>query len=345
MRIGLTFGLICACVCAWRASWASTPEEQQAVAAALFDQGRSLMDAGRFEEACDRLAESQKLDPAGGTLMNLAECRSLQGRTSSAFVLYGEALAFARRDRRDDRVEVCERALADLRARLAYVTIVVRDPPAPGLVIRMNGVAVPALAWGSELHVDPGTVIVRAEAPRHVMVEARGVAREAERVTLEVPVLAPERAPPPVAPRAELVPVLPAPRDERAVTAWRGVATVRVDVDGALRGAVTYVGIGAGLGRFVELGAGALLGRSSGLEAGARVFLPLGPIRPFLSAGVPVFFPSGGAAGVRASAGLEWSFHPNVAVLAQAGAVLFPRPPAGYEDAAFVPSFGLVGRL
>lgn len=336
-------GLALVALLSWSRVASAAPEEQQAVAAALFDQGRDLMDAGKYDEACERLAESQKLDPAGGTLMNLAECRNLQGRTSSAFVLYGEALAFARRDRRDDRIEICQTALSQLRPRLAYVKIAVREPNTPGIVVRMNGVVVPALAWESELHVDPGVVVVRAEAPRRTPVEARAVARAAESTAIVVPPLARtiEESPLPASP----------PRDERslpddrAVTAGRAVALVRLDVDGAFRGVVTYVGLGIGVGRFVELGAGALLGASSGFEPGARVFLPLGALRPFVSVGAPVFFATDAAVGVRGSAGLEWSLHRSVALLAQAGAAYFPAPPTDYESAAFVPALGVVGRL
>src|SRR5687767_12500948 len=61
----------------------------------LFSEARALMKDGRWEEACPKLEASHSLDPALGTLLNLAECYAKVGRTASAWLRYREAAAVA----------------------------------------------------------------------------------------------------------------------------------------------------------------------------------------------------------------------------------------------------------
>ncbi len=336
-----------------RPSRAEAPGDQQAVATTLFETGRALMEAGNYEEACPRLEESQRLDPGGGTLMNLAHCRNLQGRTRTAYLLFTEALSVARRDKRDDRIAICQENLESLKARLPTIAIVVRPDGRPrGLVVKLNGVVVPEIAWGSELPLDPGDAVVSAEAPGFVSAVSHTQVKDGEHGTLEVPSLleAPAASRPSV--RADRVdPPRPSGPDrassDKGETSGRALAMVRVDVDGRFRGAVTHVGLGVGITRFAEASFGALLGATSGFELGARGFVPLGVLRPFVTLGMPCFVDAGAIVGVRGGAGLEWSIARHVAVFAQIAGAYFPSGSGSraYEQAAFLPALGIVGRL
>ena len=130
-------------------------------------------------------------------------------------------------------------------------------------------------------------------------------------------------------------------------TSGRALAMVRVDVDGRFRGAVTHLGLGVGITRFAEASFGALLGATSGFELGARGFVPLGALRPFVTVGMPCFVDDGAIVGVRGGAGLEWSIARHVAVFAQIAGAYFPSGSGSraYEQAAFLPALGIVGRL
>src|SRR5262245_53666848 len=90
------------------------------------------MSAGRNAEACPKLEESQRLDPAGGTLLHLAICLEESGKTATAWSLFNSALSAAVRDRRIDRQKVAQEHLALLEPRLSKLVLEV-DPAARDL--------------------------------------------------------------------------------------------------------------------------------------------------------------------------------------------------------------------
>jgi outer membrane protein assembly factor BamD (BamD/ComL family) len=63
---------------------AQAKAEDKAVAEALFREARQLLDAKQYAAACRKLEESYRLDPAGGTLMNMAMCHGKEGRGASS---------------------------------------------------------------------------------------------------------------------------------------------------------------------------------------------------------------------------------------------------------------------
>src|SRR4051812_8772615 len=68
-----------------------------AFAEALFREGKHLLSAGKLDEACPKLEESQRLDPKPGTLINLAYCHERQGRAATAWGEYAEGGPLAAR--------------------------------------------------------------------------------------------------------------------------------------------------------------------------------------------------------------------------------------------------------
>ena len=100
---------------------------ERATADALFRDAKRLMKKKAYDEACPKLAESQRLDPQGGTLLNLAVCHALQGLTASAWVEFQEALALAKEAKRRDRIHLAEREIVKLEPRLSRLTIQVPE--------------------------------------------------------------------------------------------------------------------------------------------------------------------------------------------------------------------------
>lgn len=145
-------------------SAAPTPEDK-ALAEGLFQDGRKLMEAGQFKDACPKLAESQRLDPSAGTLLNLAVCHEKDGKIASAWAEYKEAAALSEAVGKKDRAELARKRADELEKQLARLVLEVAAP-AEGMVIRLNGKELSAAAAaGTGMPVDPGEYTVEATAP------------------------------------------------------------------------------------------------------------------------------------------------------------------------------------
>ena len=88
------------------------------IAESLFQQGLGAMERGDYGRACGLLAESQRLDPGGGTLLNLALCHERAGKIATAWARYHDALGIARRDAREDRITFAAEHIKLLEPRL-----------------------------------------------------------------------------------------------------------------------------------------------------------------------------------------------------------------------------------
>ncbi len=131
-------------------------------AEALFRDGREAMRRGDPATACERFHESQRLDPAVGTLLNLAECEEKLGHVARAWARLREALEALSPN--DDRVTDTKRKLGDLEGRLPHLTIRISPRvPSAARVVR-DDVEVGRASLGVALPIDPGSHRVRVEA-------------------------------------------------------------------------------------------------------------------------------------------------------------------------------------
>jgi hypothetical protein len=136
----------------------------KAAAEALFREGRALYDQGQYPAACAKLAESQKLDPAPGTLLNLGGCYEKNGQTASAWATFKEAMAASHVKGRTDWEDLARTRAAALEPTLSRLTIAVASK-ADGLAVTRDGKDVGSAEWGTAIPVDPGSHVVDAQAP------------------------------------------------------------------------------------------------------------------------------------------------------------------------------------
>ena len=162
----------------------------KALADSLFQEGKRLVTAKRYAEGCAKLAESQRLDPATGTLLNLAVCHELEGKTATAWVEFNDALVESRKEKRAERVKLAQDHIAKLEPRLSRITVTVApDARVPGLSVTRNGAAIRDAAWGTSFPVDPGVQTLSASAPGKKSWETSLTLAEGESRSVVVPAL------------------------------------------------------------------------------------------------------------------------------------------------------------
>ncbi len=173
----------------------------QAAAQALFEEGRRLMNAGKYSDACPKLAESQRLDPGAGTLLNLAACYEKNGQTASAWATYKEAISESEKSNRKEWAARARQRAGALESSLSKMIIAVPAPArAVGLTVKRDGADVGPSEWGVPIPVDPGNHSIEATAPgRKPWTTTQQIGRTAETATVTVPMLeaAPQAQTPP----------------------------------------------------------------------------------------------------------------------------------------------------
>jgi hypothetical protein len=222
-----------------------------ALAETLYRQARELAAAGKFAEACPKFAESYRLDPGTGTLLNLASCHESLGKIATAWLEYNEALVQSRRDRMQRRIDYAEEHIAALEPKLSRLTITLAsEADRPGLELRIDGVLVGVEALGAATPLDPGThtIAVRAtdKKPWSGSVEIGGVADQQTLVipALEAAPVAPPPEPPNVVAPVPLNPNEPTPRD---VAKERPIPTSVYIAGGVTLGLAVAAGVTGGV--------------------------------------------------------------------------------------------------
>jgi hypothetical protein len=137
---------------------------EKATAQALFEDGLQLMGAKRYAEACPKLEESERLDPALGTRFRLSECEEAVGRLASAWAGFLEVADLAHATAQNDREALARSRAAAIEPKLSKINVVVAKPDTPGLEVAHDSVIVGRGQWGTPVPIDPGVYTVTATA-------------------------------------------------------------------------------------------------------------------------------------------------------------------------------------
>lgn len=172
MKVGVVATLLV--VSAWSGSVNAQDEASSAdVAAAreLAIEGMKLADAGHCANAIDKLARAEKLHHAPIVLGRLGECLIAEGE----LVEGTEALRKMLREPVPTNpppalLKARERAQTSLDAakpKIAALTLTIREPP-EGVVVTVDGIAVPPALFDRSRPTDPGEHTVEVTAPGYL---------------------------------------------------------------------------------------------------------------------------------------------------------------------------------
>ncbi|MCS6902176.1 MAG: hypothetical protein NZX77_20730, partial [Polyangiaceae bacterium] len=150
----------------------------------MFRHGRAALKAGNILEGCASISESYRLDPAPGTLLNLADCAERLGKLATA---------------RQHYLDLVEQIpVSDPRRALAQKKAQALEPRIPRLLLRLtNGVPegtrvvrddveLGPAALGVLLPVDPGKHAIEVQAPGHEVRRVEVVLAEKEQRELSL---------------------------------------------------------------------------------------------------------------------------------------------------------------
>jgi hypothetical protein len=143
-------------------------------AAELFRQGREAMKGGNYGAACALFEASQRLDPAPGTLLNVAVCSEKLGRLRRAATALEAFLVTV--NSADERRARAAALLADVSERTPRVSIRVPAWASARAQVLVDGEGIAPEIWKAAMPLDPG---------RHVL-EVRVPSAADQRRTLEV---------------------------------------------------------------------------------------------------------------------------------------------------------------
>jgi hypothetical protein len=155
--------LLAASMAVSSAAPAAAQPRDPAAAEALFRQGRDAMKRQDYATACPKFAESQRFDPAAGTLLNLAQCEQKLGKLASAWQHYQEAAD--QLPAGDPRVTIARQGVAELDKKVPRLVVRLEAGAPEGTKVRRDGVELGGASLGTPLPVDPGDHVVVVVAP------------------------------------------------------------------------------------------------------------------------------------------------------------------------------------
>jgi hypothetical protein len=175
--------LVCTLLLAAAVTPAAARADDRSAAAALFESARAAMDRGDLASACPQFAESARLEPGVGTLLNWGECERRSGELASALSHF--QMARPKLSEGDFRLSFADERIASLLPRVAHLTLRPPATPFEGLRVECDGGAEPS---STAIPMDPGPHVCVIHAPAHDDTSVRFVLAAGENKVIDLAV-------------------------------------------------------------------------------------------------------------------------------------------------------------
>jgi hypothetical protein len=129
----------------------------------LFEAGVAARDRSDYAEAYKNFVRSQQLDPAPGTLLNMALCEEKLGKLASALAHLEEVVR--QLPEKDGRTSISRARAAALRRRVPRLVVRLEPGAPPGTRMMRDGIPLGASSLGTPVLLDPGRHVVVVIAP------------------------------------------------------------------------------------------------------------------------------------------------------------------------------------
>ncbi len=150
-----------------RAHGAQLDEDQSAKADRLFREAEAFFDFGDIPRACATWADSLRIYPKLGTLLNLGLCHETAGRIATAWKEFHYGAAWAAQNGQKDRQKFAHDHAIALEPRLPRVVLQLSTDQIYS-AIEIDGEPLPEPEWVLPFYVDPGSHTIAVTAPGKV---------------------------------------------------------------------------------------------------------------------------------------------------------------------------------
>lgn len=200
----------------------------------LFERGKAAANRHDWAGACPMFAESFRLLPKVGSVLNLADCEEQLGKLAEARSHWQQGIDLARSTGDARRADFAAQRLSRLDTRVPRLTLRLAPGAPPDTTVSRDGVDVGAASLGVGMPVDPGAHTIVTSAPGRAKHAQDVSLKEGEARTLVV-------APGDALPAAAAQTPEGATASESSSSTWSGRRTAAL-----VLGGVGVVGLGIG---------------------------------------------------------------------------------------------------